>query len=59
MGYSHRWSWGGMLSDGRQYMLIQWWVAVFPGIALSLVVLGGNLLGDWLRDALDPRQRAG
>lgn len=48
-----------MLSDGRQYMLIQWWVAVFPGIALSLVVLGGNLLGDWLRDALDPRQRAG
>lgn len=50
-------SWGGMLSEGRQYMLIQWWVAVFPGIALSLVVLGGNLLGDWLRDALDPRQR--
>lgn len=48
-------SWGGMLSEGRQYMLLQWWVAVFPGIALSLVVLGGNLLGDWLRDALDPR----
>lgn len=51
-------SWGGMLSEGRQYMLLQWWVAVFPGIALSLVVLGGNLLGDWLRDALDPRQRS-
>ncbi len=49
-------SWGNMLSEGRQYMALQWWVAVFPGLAISLVVLGGNLLGDWLRDVLDPRR---
>ncbi len=44
-----------MLSTGRQYMLLQWWVSLFPGLAIALVALGGNLLGDWLRDALDPR----
>jgi peptide/nickel transport system permease protein len=48
-------SWGSMLSTGRQYMLMQWWVSLFPGLAIALVALGGNLLGDWLRDALDPR----
>jgi len=50
-------SWGGMLSQGRRYLLNQWWVAVFPGLCITLVVLGGNLLGDWLRDTLDPRHR--
>jgi peptide/nickel transport system permease protein len=50
-------TWGGMLSDGREFMRDAWWLATFPGIAISLVVLGVNLLGDGLRDALDPRLR--
>ncbi len=50
-------TWGGMLSDGREFMRDAWWLATFPGIAISLVVLGINLLGDGLRDALDPRLR--
>jgi peptide/nickel transport system permease protein len=50
-------SWGGMLSTARTYMLISPWVAVFPGLAIMLVVLGMNLLGDALRDELDPRLR--
>ena len=48
-------TWGGMLSDGRAYIDIAWWVAVFPGLGITLFVLGVNLLGDTLRDALDPR----
>jgi peptide/nickel transport system permease protein len=47
-------SWGGMLSEGRSYIQTAWWVTVFPGIAILLTVLGLNLLGDWLRDELDP-----
>jgi peptide/nickel transport system permease protein len=47
-------SWGGMLADGRTYMQTAWWVSVFPGVAIMLTVLGLNLLGDWLRDRLDP-----
>jgi peptide/nickel transport system permease protein len=47
-------SWGGMLADGRTYMQTAWWVCVFPGLAIMLTVLGLNLLGDWLRDLLDP-----
>lgn len=47
-------SWGGMLADGRTYMQTAWWVCVFPGLAIMLTVLGMNLLGDWLRDHLDP-----
>lgn len=50
-------TWGGMLSDGREFMRDAWWLATFPGIAISIVVLGVNLLGDGLRDALDPRLR--
>ncbi len=50
-------TWGGMLSDGREFMRQAWWLATFPGIAISIVVLGVNLLGDGLRDALDPRLR--
>jgi peptide/nickel transport system permease protein len=50
-------TWGGMLSDGREFMRDAWWLATFPGVAISLVVLGVNLLGDGLRDALDPRLR--
>lgn len=49
-------SWGGMLADGRDYIAAGiWWPATFPGLALSLTVLSINLLGDWLRDWLDPR----
>jgi len=48
-------SWGGMLSDGRSYLQTAWWVGVFPGLAIMLTVLGLNLLGDWLRDSLDPK----
>lgn len=48
-------SWGQMLSEGRQYLATSWWVATFPGIAITLTVLGVILLGDWLRDHLDPR----
>lgn len=50
-------SWGKMLSDGRVFMEIAPWVAIFPGIAIVIAVLGFNLLGDGLRDALDPRLR--
>lgn len=51
-------SWGGMLADGRAYLDTAWWLGLFPGIAISTAVLGVNLLGDGLRDALDPRLRA-
>ena len=48
--------WGAMISSGRRYILDQWWVATMPGIAIVIVSLGFNLLGDGLRDALDPRE---
>ncbi|MDR7543417.1 MAG: ABC transporter permease [Armatimonadota bacterium] len=50
-------SWGNMLSEGRQFLEIAPWNAVFPGLAIMVVVLGFNLLGDGLRDLLDPRLR--
>lgn len=46
--------WGAMLADGRQYLRTSWWVAVFPGAVLTLVVLASMVLGDALRDILDP-----
>jgi len=49
--------WGVMIADGRNYITQQWWVSTFPGIAIALVVLGFNLLGDGIRDLLDPRLR--
>lgn len=49
--------WGNMLSDGRSMLRHQWWVSLFPGLAIMLTVLAINLLGDGLRDALDPRLR--
>lgn len=51
-------TWGGMLADGRRYLRYAWWLTAFPGAAISLVVLAINLLGDGLRDALDPRLRS-
>lgn len=49
--------WGVMISEGRNYITTQWWVSTFPGIAIALTVLGFNLLGDGVRDVLDPRLR--
>jgi peptide/nickel transport system permease protein len=48
-------SWGGMLAEGRDYLSDAWWVATMPGLAIMLTVLGINLLGDGLRDVLDPQ----
>jgi peptide/nickel transport system permease protein len=50
-------TWGTMLADGRIYVSTAWWLALFPGLAIFLTVLGINLLGDALRDLLDPRLR--
>ncbi len=48
-------SWGGMLAEGRRYLSVAWWIATFPGLALMATVVAVNLLGDALRDVLDPR----
>lgn len=48
-------SWGEMLSSSREYLGSTWWLVTFPGLAIMITVLGGNLLGDGLRDILDPR----
>lgn len=50
-------SWGGILSDGRDYLATSWWLATFPGLAITITVLGIIFLGDWLRDILDPRTK--
>ena len=47
--------WGRMLSEGRDYLRDAWWISTFPGLAIMLTVLGVNMLGDGLRDVLDPR----
>ncbi len=49
--------WGALLADGHAYFLTAWWIATFPGLAIFLVVVGFNLLGDALRDEYDPRLR--
>jgi peptide/nickel transport system permease protein len=51
-------SWGSMLSEGRQYLEVAWWLAIFPGMAILLTVLAINLVGDGIRDALDPKMRS-
>lgn len=50
-------SWGMMLAEGRDYMLLEWWLAAFPGLAIFLSALGINLLGDAMRDLIDPHLR--
>ena len=52
-------SWGAMLRDGQSYVLNAWWLSTFPGLAIVVVAVSFNLLGDGIRDALDPRQGAG
>ncbi len=51
-------TWGGMLAESRDQIIAgRWWLSVFPGVAIALTVLSFNILGDWLRDLLDPRLR--
>jgi peptide/nickel transport system permease protein len=50
-------SWGNILNDGKAHIEIAWWLSVFPGLAILVTVLGYNLLGEGIRDALDPRLR--
>lgn len=50
-------AWGSMLYQGREYISTAWWLTVIPGLVITLTVLGANLLGDWVRDTLDPRLR--
>jgi len=48
-------SWGGMLSEGRNYLATSWWLSTFPGVTIVITVLGINIFGDWLRDFMEPR----
>jgi len=48
-------AWGMMVADGRELIVTAWWISMFPGLAIMLTVLSVNLLGDWLRDHLDPK----
>jgi peptide/nickel transport system permease protein len=50
-------AWGLMIADGRGFLATAWWISLFPGLAMLLTVLAINLLGDWLRDRLDPKLR--
>jgi peptide/nickel transport system permease protein len=50
-------AWGLMIADGRELIVTAWWVSMFPGLAIMLTVLALNLIGDWLRDHLDPKLR--
>ena len=47
--------WGAMIATGREYILEHWWLITFPGIAIAIVSIGFNLLGDGLRDVFDPK----
>ncbi len=51
-------TWGLMLADGRDHLATSWWLSTFPGIAITMTSLGMIMLGDWLRDVLDPRMQA-
>jgi len=51
-------TWGGLLSDGKVHLYTAWWVVTFPGLAITITVLGSNLVGDWLRNVLDPRMKS-
>ena len=50
-------SWGQMVADGRAKVATAWWIAIIPGVAITMVVIAFNLFGDWLRDRLDPKLR--
>ena len=48
---------GSMIANGREYLLTAWWISVIPGIALMATIFAVSLIGDWLRDVLDPTLR--
>jgi peptide/nickel transport system permease protein len=50
-------SWGSLVADGKDYFNSAWWISLFPGLAIVLTVLSFNILGDWIRDKLDPNLR--
>ena len=50
-------SWGSILTDGKEYIQFAWWLSLFPGLAILITVLGYNLLGEGLRDLLDPKNK--
>jgi peptide/nickel transport system permease protein len=50
-------SWGTILAESQTYVFTAWWLPVFPGIAITLLVMSSNLTGDWLRDRFDPTRR--
>ncbi|MEA3027538.1 MAG: peptide/nickel transport system permease protein [Alphaproteobacteria bacterium] len=50
-------SWGGLIAEGRNFVSTAWWLSFFPGLAIILLVMSINLIGDWLRDELDPKIR--
>jgi peptide/nickel transport system permease protein len=50
-------TWGSMVAEGLTFLERAWWISVCPGVAMMVVVLSFNLVGDWIRDALDPRLR--
>jgi len=50
-------SWGNILTDGKEYIQFAWWLSLFPGLAILVTVLGYNLLGEGLRDVLDPKNK--
>jgi peptide/nickel transport system permease protein len=50
-------AWGIMVSEGRRVLVTGWWLSLFPGLVITLVVMAFNFLGDWLRDYLDPKLR--
>jgi peptide/nickel transport system permease protein len=51
-------SWGSMIGEGREYLNTAWWIAIVPGIAIVVTTMTISLIGDWLRDVLDPTLRA-
>ena len=51
-------SWGNILTDGKEYIQFAWWLSLFPGLAILITVLGYNLLGEGLRDILDPKNKS-
>jgi peptide/nickel transport system permease protein len=52
-------TWGGMISEGREYVARAWWIITFPGVSLVVTVLGISFLGEWLRDVMDPTLNTG
>jgi peptide/nickel transport system permease protein len=50
-------SWGTLLAESQAYIFAAWWLPVFPGVAITLLVTASNFTGDWLRDRLDPTRR--